>query len=384
MHTVTMNEDFGPLQLQRGETYLLNDVNAATVLAWEAGTAQVRPVAKVMPHGFLFRRRLPASVLIIRAGGFGDLIALRPALAALVAAGARVGVACFGAYHEALTASGAECHEYPVNVKALRQWEHVMTLENLVEKSDAARRLPLVDLFCQALNLKLSTQEKRPRYAVPAFFREWARGRYVKEGVTGRIGVQLRASAACRSWDFESRVKPAVQILLKKGYQVLLFDTPGRAALEGAHPRLVAVFADPEVKTWHQTAALLETCDGFLGPDSGVTHLAGALGVPGLALFGAFPSRLRVDCYPSLKAMEGAAPCAPCFHHTGATGIQWPEGGPCVKTGKCVALQELVPVRVVHQLEKWMEERRGAKLLRPGLEDEGGGAGGDLVKLGEG
>jgi ADP-heptose:LPS heptosyltransferase len=150
-------------------------------------------------------------------------------------------------------------------------------------------------------------------------------------------------------------------MLLKKGYQVLLFDTPGRAGLEGGHPGLVPVFADPEVKTWHQTAALLATCDGFLGPDSGVTHLAGALGAPGVALFGPFSSRLRVDCYPSLKGMDGQAPCAPCFHHTGATGIQWPAGGPCVKTGKCVALQELVPVRVVHQLERWMEERRGAR-----------------------
>jgi hypothetical protein len=356
-----MTGDFEPLGLTKGEAYLMNDVNAASVLAWERGEAVAVPVLTELPRIGWLRPR-PASVLIVRAGGFGDLIALRPAIEALCGWGIRVGVACLRAYHEALTDSGAEFVEYPVNVNRLSRWQHVVTLENAVERGGEARVAALVDLFADRLKAPLTREGRRPRYEVPEFWRGWAGKKLpLPAGCRGRIGVQMRASAACRSWDFETRLRPAVEMLLKKGYQVLLFDTPGRARLEGAHPGLVAVFADPEVKTWHQTAALLETCDGYLGPDSGLTHLAGALGVPGVALFGAFPSRLRVDCYPSLKALEGQAPCAPCFHHVGATGQAWPVGGPCNKTGSCVAMDQLLPVRVVFQLEKWMEERRGAR-----------------------
>lgn len=368
MHTVTMTGDFEPLGLTKGETYLMNDVNAASVLAWERGEAVVASLPTQLPIGKwarlgLFKKSLPSSVLIIRAGGFGDLIALRPAIRVMVETGIRVGVACLPAFHEALTESGAEFHDYPVNENRLPQWEAVVTLENVVEMGGAARVTPLVDLLADRLGVHyLRKDVRRPRYAVPEFWQGWAAKKLPRNpAVRGRIGVQMRASAACRSWDFETRLRPAVEMLLKKGYQVLLFDTPGRAGFEGEHPGLVPVFADPEVKTWHQTAALLETCDGYLGPDSGVTHLAGALGVPGVALFGAFPSRLRVDCYPSLKALEGVAPCAPCFHHAGATGQLWPVDGPCNKTGSCVAMDQLLPVRVVFQLEKWMEERRGAR-----------------------
>jgi ADP-heptose:LPS heptosyltransferase len=355
-----MTKEFPWLDLAAGEEVVMNDANAASVLAFEAGRCDSVAMGGRLVKPFL--RSWPASVLIVRAGGFGDLIALRPTIAALVARGVRVGVATLHSYHEALTGSGASVERYPVPVNFLTQWEQVVTLENVVEVTAEAKGVALVDLWADRLGVKLKGEERQPRYAVPEFWQGWAAKKLPRNpAARGRIGVQLRASAACRTWDFETRVKPTVEMLLKKGYQVLLFDTPGRAGFEGGHPLLVPVFADKEVTTWHQTAALLETCDGYLGPDSGVTHLAGALGVPGVALFGAFSSRLRVDCYPSLKALDGTAPCAPCFHHAGATGIEWPERGPCVKTGKCVALQELVPVRVVFQLEKWMEERRGAR-----------------------
>lgn len=357
-----MTKKFPWLDLRAGDEVVMNDANAASVLAWEAGRCVDFPMPTNVRGGMHWSRRvfrkMPDSLLIVRQGGFGDLIAMRPAIAALRRRGVRVGVACIRAFQEALTGSGAEMVRYPVPVDTVKVWEQVVTLENVVEATGEARVTPMVDLWADRLGLVLRGQERVPRYEVPATAREWARGRYVKEGVKRRIGVQLRASAACRSWEFESRVKPTVELLLKKGWQVLLFDTPGQRAFEGGHPLLVPVFADKEVTTWHQTAALLETCDGFVGPDSGVTHLAGALGVPGVALFGPFSSRLRVDCYPSLKGLDGQAPCAPCFHHVGATGQPWPEGGPCHKTGSCVAMNQLSPVRVVHQLEKWMEERR--------------------------
>lgn len=47
----------------------------------------------------------------------------------------------------------------------------------------------------------------------------------------------------------------------------------------------------------HNTAALISECDLLIGPDSGLVHVAGCLGIPVIGLFGAFHSNLRLTHY---------------------------------------------------------------------------------------
>lgn len=61
-----------------------------------------------------------------------------------------------------------------------------------------------------------------------------------------------------------------------------------------------------------ELATVLAGADAYLGNDSGVTHLAAALGVPTVALFGPTEPRRWGPKGPNVRILRGEAPCSPC------------------------------------------------------------------------
>ncbi|MCK5733474.1 MAG: glycosyltransferase family 9 protein [Candidatus Latescibacteria bacterium] len=59
-------------------------------------------------------------------------------------------------------------------------------------------------------------------------------------------------------------------------------------------------------------AALLEQCTAFLGNDSGITHLAAAVGTPTVALFGPTNPRIWGPRGGHVKILHHETPCSPC------------------------------------------------------------------------
>ncbi len=51
-------------------------------------------------------------------------------------------------------------------------------------------------------------------------------------------------------------------------------------------------------------AAIIGASDLFVGPDSGPMHIAGALGIPSLVMFGSIPPKARLNYYLSSKSIE--------------------------------------------------------------------------------
>ncbi len=62
-----------------------------------------------------------------------------------------------------------------------------------------------------------------------------------------------------------------------------------------------------------QLAALLGRCALAFGPDSGALHLAAAMGTPVVSLWGATSAARSAPFGWERLAVQGAAPCAPCF-----------------------------------------------------------------------
>lgn len=58
---------------------------------------------------------------------------------------------------------------------------------------------------------------------------------------------------------------------------------------------------------------LLSRLDCLVSGDTGVAHLAAALGVPTVTLFGPTDPRLTAPRSPRGRVIRGTAPCAPCF-----------------------------------------------------------------------
>ena len=53
----------------------------------------------------------------------------------------------------------------------------------------------------------------------------------------------------------------------------------------------------------------------IIAPDSSFVHIAGALGVPIVGLYGCFPSLLRMRYYKKAIGIDTNVPCSPSFTH---------------------------------------------------------------------
>lgn len=62
--------------------------------------------------------------------------------------------------------------------------------------------------------------------------------------------------------------------------------------------------------------ALLSLCDGFVGNDSGPMHLAGALGIPTVAIFGSTNPARTGPLGPQVRIIYQPPPCSPCLDRT--------------------------------------------------------------------
>jgi heptosyltransferase I len=124
--------------------------------------------------------------------------------------------------------------------------------------------------------------------------RDWARQQLV--GGTGRVViVNPAASKAERNWPAE-RYARVITHLQEKGAQVIL--TGGAHPVEAALIKAIEEQLATPVKNLagqtspKQLAALIETADCVLAPDTGPVHMAVAVGTPVVGLYAVAPSWL--------------------------------------------------------------------------------------------
>jgi len=69
-----------------------------------------------------------------------------------------------------------------------------------------------------------------------------------------------------------------------------------------------------------ESMALMARCAGFITNDSGPMHLAAALGVPTVAVFGSTDPALTEPTGPYVSVIQKAVDCSPCFKREGRYG----------------------------------------------------------------
>ena len=133
--------------------------------------------------------------------------------------------------------------------------------------------------------------------------------------------VALAPAAAygpAKEWPAERWTALADRLAERHGAECVLVGAPAERArceqIAGA-TRQGALVAAGETNVG-QMIALLARCQGFAGNDSGAAHVAGALGIPTVALFGSTNPQRTAPLGPHTRVLYHRLDCSPCMART--------------------------------------------------------------------
>lgn len=160
-----------------------------------------------------------------------------------------------------------------------------------------------IDLF--ARHAGVSLVDTKPHFYLQP--EEINNARSALYGITStnkkKILVNLVSSAYSRSM-LNSTIYSALAELGQLGYQLLIVshDSDHSSTNEAKSiPGCIPIHN----KDVRELAAIMTQCNLVLCPDSAILHIAGALSIPTVALFGPTDPRARVNYYPNAKAIWG-------------------------------------------------------------------------------
>lgn len=352
MHYLTLTDkiDLGELQVNAGE-YVTDDVTAAHLLVLANG-GRMEPVRVSRP---IFAEDPPKSVLFSRMGGFGDLVLLTPVLRQIkkLCPETKIAVSTMKDYGAVLANLPFvdEVVPYPLTREATEQYDAWVFLEKAIEGNPEAEKLHMTDLFAKLAGVVLPEGTKRAEYRVKPSEAIWAQEAYPRSETLKRVCIQVGTSSLARTYP-RTQMGEVANELLKRGYEVFLMGSKGEIRTTNQLPKHMRNLADADL-TFRQSCAVIATADCVIGSDSALVHVAGALEVPAVALYGPFPWKLRTAYAPTTFAIQGNGECAPCFHHVNAARKNhFPENCPSKATGVCAVLADIKPERIVALVEK--------------------------------
>jgi ADP-heptose:LPS heptosyltransferase len=339
MYKATLSKDY--MGCKAGDTILLERANAGHVLVMQKPLA-FEEADPGQAHG-------EGGHLIVRPGGIGDLVHLGVSIREVAKkSGRKVDVAVAERYASVVkhNPNVRKVIHYPTPANVFDQYEVIHWLEDSVEDETD---LHMADAFlehCGFDHTQYEPTEKSPELYLPKSIKRKPKPK------RKRVGFQLKASAKCRTPDPALMAK-VMEIYFQEGWDVWIFGAPGEVTTDEKSITNTTQWDKPP--SILESASYMQTCDLFIAPDSGLLHIAGALKIPSVGLYGPFPADLRVRYSPYCVAVEAKAPCAPCFWH--GRGAHFPPGCPGAKAGKCIVTAAIQPETIVRAGELAMQKK---------------------------
>lgn len=341
MKTVRLDEEWS--RKPAGAVVVVDDVNAGELLIRQMD-------CEIVSNDAPERNQPGGKTLVVRAGGIGDIIQAGP-LVKQLAKTDRVTFCCAPPFLEVAGALPGVSNTlaYPPALSNVTTYDRIVYLENIVERE---RKEHVADAFLRAGGFdpeQIDANEKAPAIKIP-------RPPYKFKKTGKRLGVQLKASARCRSVTPEHMSK-IISHFARNGWEIMFFGAPGSVINEEKNCiNLTQMKRPPSIM---QSAAIMQSCDCFLAPDSGLLHMAAAVGVPSVGLFSVIDAKLRTQYSPYQIGIMGQAPCAPCFWH--ARAGHFPPDCPSREKGVCAVLEVIKPELVYDCALKAMALKKAVK-----------------------
>jgi len=273
------------------------------------------------------------SLLLLRNGGFGDLLFLTPLIRYLDEKYEHAGIAvgCGRKYEGVFLRNRRvrRVHTYPVRLKDFVSYDYQLCFEGTIENSKDPE-LHAVDLFARHAGVH-DLGDRMLEYEVDRGLANKVKNilRYEFDMKPGdvKIAVHLRSSSPLRNYPPGSSLRVAAALGLGGAKVFLLGTKRDWDEIVGVDRETLVKLKNVtnlcgRFKSMDGTAAFLSKMDLLIGPDSALVHIAAATGVPTVALYGPFPGAVRTKYYPDCITLEGKKrkwlglkSCTPCFAH---------------------------------------------------------------------
>jgi ADP-heptose:LPS heptosyltransferase len=262
----------------------------------------------------VFRKRL---LLFERPAGVGDIICSFPAVLALREKFPDALIIYSVHWHFRQIVEMGQvadyivgCESSPIFPKIVRADFDYYFLPRLADESDRPEdSVHLVDDYCKLTGVV--PKSRQPRLIVREEARAKAKERLQKYRSKAKVllGFHPGRTWPVREWNDEGWTRLVEMLHQNYDCTVLQFgtDVHASARIPGAVD-CVGEFDLPEV------TAIIEQLDLFIGIDSGLLHIAGGVGTPTVALFGAVDPKKRLGCDTPSIAVMADVPCLGCHH----------------------------------------------------------------------
>jgi len=269
------------------------------------------------------------NLLLFRSGGIGDVMFMLPLIKYLKKNFEATIKAGTTPAYITLLENNPYIDKYlmmPFKLEEMESCDYHLTFEGVIEDIDKeAKTFHAVDLFLKEAGLdftKIPSEDKIPELGLDKNYLRKVESKlsYLKDDM--KIGVQLQSSSPIRTFPLEKLIGVLRELALR-GYAIFIFGGRNQENL-GKHVQKILInFSTPtkiiNLATEHvglrDSIAFAKFMDVIIAPDSSFIHIAGALGVPVVGLYGCFPSLLRMRYYKKAIGIDTNVSCAPSFIH---------------------------------------------------------------------
>jgi heptosyltransferase-2 len=174
------------------------------------------------------------------------------------------------------------------------------------------------------VRLTIGAADKNAHVALEAHTPHRAKmGRWISENRKRKNSKLIAIAPAAaygpaKEWPAEHYGKLIDLLAERDGAEAILVGAPAERAqcVEVAAASRVGAMVAAGETTVGELIALLSLCDGFIGNDSGCAHLAGALGIPTVAIFGSTNPDRTAPIGNRARVIYHKLECSPCLART--------------------------------------------------------------------
>lgn len=318
------------MELPANNKFIMSDgVCQQTQSLFGTNSIEIINDLKELPNKYNNHDLTGKKLLLIREGGLGDIIFSWPAIKYLKEKypTCHIAFSCSPVYHPIFNNHPHINQIYPhiLGYEEFSKFDFFLTFEGLIEGSEEAKTVNAYDIFIKNFGIPLEEiPVKIPVMVVSDDVKEYWKFT-LKDSINNekRIGFQLRASSPIRTVPQELNAQ-IIQGLLNRGYTVFLIDSvTKRNEMNyfihkfGFNDNERVIDTSKYSDNFERMAGIISLMDIICCPDSSGNHIAAALGIPIVGIFGPFRSSVRLSSYKNAIGIDCIADkCGiGCFAH---------------------------------------------------------------------